>query len=876
MQLENIAGTDYDELISVSTNSVVRREYDKRSRRTMAAAPMAEGAFLDQLQGKVAGVDIVGYSSGKKKNLTGSVTEVKDSELEKPEEEKTSSNTSGVNTRKDFRETAFFFPQLQADTEGNYNFCFTMPEALTTWKWQLLAHSTNLSMGSLQKNIITQKELMVQPNMPRFLREGDRMEVTTKVVNLTDKEMTGQAELQLIDATTNQPIDGWFNNFFPNQYFTVAPGSSELVKFPVEVPFLFDKVLTYKIIARSGNFTDGEEATLPVLSNRQLVTESVPFYVNGNGTKKYAFKKLLESGNSETLSNRALTIEFTSNPAWYAVQALTYLADYPYECAEQSFNRLYGNLLAASIVDRLPKIKSILEKWATKDTSALLSNLQKNQELKQVLLEETPWVLAAKSEAEQKRNIAQLFNLVKLAENRKKITAQLVEMQTPNGGFSWFKGGPDDRYITQYIVTGIGHLKQLGALPKDLPQLLQIVDKALPYLDARIKEDYDKRDKKTSPVNTLNYYAVQYHYMRSFFTDKGIPGTYLPAANHYRKEIMQNWIKGNRMAKGMIALALFRTGDKITAESILKSLEQTAIINDELGMYWKDNTSRYYWQDAPIETQALLIEAFSLIRGNDKITGALKAWLLRNKQTNHWSSTKSTADACYALLLQGDNWLDTEPVVSVELGTITTIRPDKTEAGTGYYQKQIPGTGVFPEMGNITVNVQQAQGSKSVLPVWGAVYWQYFENLDKITAATGPLKIKKHVMVTRATKSGAVLEPVIEGSPLQVGDKITVRLELTSDRSMEYVHLKDMRASALEPVNVLSGYKWQGGLGYYESTRDASTNFFISYLPKGTFVMEYALFVSHAGVFSNGISTVQCMYAPEFTSHSAGIKLTVE
>jgi uncharacterized protein YfaS (alpha-2-macroglobulin family) len=779
-------------------------------------------------------------------------------------------------TRKDFRETAFFFPQLNADDSGNYRFSFNMPEALTTWKWQLLAHSKDLSFGSLNKTVITRKDLMVQPNMPRFLREGDRMELSTKIVNLSDKELTGQAELQLIDASTNQPVDGWFRNFFPNQYFTVAPGGTELVKFPMEVPYQFDKPLTWRIIARSGNFSDGEEASLPVLSNRQLVTETLPFFINGSGTKKYSFDKLISSGKSETLSNRSLTVEFSSNPAWYAVQALSYLSEYPYECAEQSFNRLYANLLAANIINRIPKIKSVLEKWNAADTSALLSNLQKNQSLKQVLLEETPWVLQAKSEEEQKRQIAQLFNLVQLSANRTKLAAGLLEMQTENGGFSWFKGGPDDRFITQYIVTGIGHLKQLGAIPNDLTALTSIVEKALPYLDARIKEDYNKRDKKITSPASLNYYAVQYLYMRSLFLEKALPGTILPAATFYRKDIQQNWIKGNRMAKAMIALTLFRSGDKFTAQNIIKSLEQSAINNEEMGMYWKDKSAGFYWQDAPVETQALLIEAFSLIKGNPRTTGALKAWLLRNKETNHWTSTKATADACYSLLLNGENWLEAEPVVSVQLGTVTTVRADKVEAGTGFYQKQIPGTAVFPEMGNVTLKVEQPVSAKKELPVWGAVYWQYFEDLDKITTSASPLKIQKQVMIEQMTKTGPVLEPVTEGTQLKIGDKLKVRLELSSDRSMEYVHLKDMRASTLEPVNVISGYKWQGGLGYYETTRDASTSFFISYLPKGTYVIEYALFVSHAGVFSNGISSVQCMYAPAFSSHSEGIKLQVE
>lgn len=851
----------YDELISFNTNT---ENYILRGAMSLAKP---EG-LVYALQGRVAGiaVDYDQSDSARKKSLNEVELEVK--------KEPITNQSPNITPRQDFRETAFFFPQLQADTAGNYRFSFTMPEAVTSWKWQLLAHDRNLAMGYQQRTIVTQKDLMVQPNMPRFLREGDHLELTTKIVNLSDSEMTGQAELQLIDATTNQPVDGWFSNFFPNQYFTVAAHSSELVKFPVEVPYLFDKALTWRIIARSKQISDGEQATIPVLTNRQLVTEALPFYLQGNGKKEIAFTHLLESGGSETLSNRSLTVEFTANPAWYAVQALPYLNDYPYDCAEQAFNRLYANLLAGTIVQKIPKIKTILEQWQQQDTSALLSNLQKNSELKQVLLEETPWVLQAKSETEQKKQVAQLFNLVQLAANSERIANQLLDLQTPNGGFSWFKEGPDDRYITQYIVSGIGHLQQLSAIPDELSQLSKIVDKALPYLDARVKEDYDRRDKQQGVSAVLNYYAVQYAYMRSFFPTRKIAPALQPAMAYYLKNIKSNWLKGNRMAKAMIALALYRNGDKAAAAGILKSLEQSAIRSAELGMYWKDNRGGYYWQDAPIETQALLIEAFQTIKSNAGITAALKTWLIRNKQTNHWGTTKATADACYALLLQGGNWLEANPKVSITLGSTVKLSPDKTEAGTGYYQKKIPGTGVLPEMGRITVQVQSA--APAAAPVWGAVYWQYFENLDQIRQQPSPLSVHKQVMVERSGANGPVLEPVAEGQPLAVGDKIVMRLEISADRPMEYVHLKDTRASNLEPLNVLSGYRWQGSLGYYESTRDASSNFFIGYLPKGTHILEYACRVTHTGVFINGISTLQCMYAPEFTSHSGSMKITVE
>lgn len=868
LKTKEVKPIGYDHLLSLYLPGNISRTVQGRVMLRAGAAPappqaeMSKASAMDE-------VVVVGYGATRKKELTGSVqtTDTKGNEIHQPQ---------SVSTRTDFRETAFFFPQLTADASGNYQFNFTMPEALTSWKWQLLAHTKDLSFGYLAKNIVTQKELMVQPNMPRFLREGDRMEISAKIVNLSDKEMTGQAELQLIDPVTNEPVDGWFRNFFPNQYFTVAAGGSEAVKFPVEVPYLYGKALTWKVIARSGEKTDGESASLPVLSNRELVTETLPFFLNGSSTKHLTFKKLLESAGSETLSNRSLTVEFSSNPAWYAVQALPYLNDYPYECAEQTFNRLYANLLAGNIVSKLPRIKAVLEKWAVSDTAALISNLQKNAELKQVLLEETPWVMAAQTETEQKKKIASLFNLVQLAANTEKIATQLAEMQTSNGGFSWFKGGPDDRYITQYILTGIGRLKQLGALPESLQQLPEILRKALPYLDARIREDYDKRDKKNENAITLNDYAAQYLYMRSYFTEIGIEGPTVTAANYYRKQTQANWIKGSRQLRGMIAITLQRTGDKITAAKILKSLDETAVRNEELGMYWKETTAAYYWRDAPIETHAVMIEAFQSISADEKSVAALKTWLLKNKQTSHWSSSKATADACYALLLQGSNWLEAEPKVSVQLGKVTTVTATQAEAGTGYYQKMIPGTAVFPEMGEITVKAEHPLNSNNIAPVWGAVYWQYFEEMDKISAAASPLTVKKMVMVERLNDKGAVLEPYTDGMSLKVGDKLKIRLSISSDRAMEYIHVKDLRASNLEPLEAISGYKWQGGLGYYQSPRDASMNFFISYLPKGDYVLEYGLFVNQAGQFSNGIAKAQSMYAPEFSSHSAAVSLRVE
>jgi len=797
------------------------------------------------------------------------------SELEK---EQTQKPIDQIQIRKNFNETAFFFPDLRTNENGDIEFSFTIPEALTRWKFQALAHTKDLVFGYSSKEIVTQKQLMVQPNPPRFLREGDKMEFSTKIVNLTDKELTGQAELQLFDAANNESVNGWFNNMYPNQYFTVSAGQSEAVTFPLQVPYLFDKALVWRVVARAGNISDGEEAAMPVLTNRMLVTETMPLNVRGTETKNFKFEKLLRSDSSETLAHQSLTIEYTSNPAWYAVQALPYLMEFPYECAEQTWNRYYANALASKIANSSPRIKQIFESWKTLDTSALLSNLQKNQELKAVLLEETPWVLQAKTEEQQKKNIALLFDMIRMSNELNSSYEKLKQMQSENGGFVWFKGGPDNPYITQYIITGIGHLKKMGV---DIKKLEPVLTLAMPYLDAQIKKEYDKLKKNKTDLTKYSpgHYEIQYLYMRSSFAEQKIPAASQTAYNYFRNRAKQTWTKQSKYMQGMIALGLFRTADTKTPAAILRSLKETSITHEELGMYWKENSGGWFWHQAPIETQALLIEAFNEIGKDTKTVDDLKTWLLKNKQTRNWRTTKATAEACYALLLQGTDLLANETVIEIKLGNTTLKSTDnKQQAGTGYFKEIIDGRSVNSAMGNVSVSLtpNPSPNGEGNSASWGAVYWQYFEDLDKITTASTPLKLDKKLFVETNTDRGPILMPINEGDAVKVGDKIKVRIELRVDRDMEYVHMKDMRASCMEPVNVLSGYKWQGGLGYYETTKDASTNFFFDYLRKGAYVFEYTLFVTHTGNFSNGVTSIQCMYAPEFSSHSEGIRINVE
>ncbi len=783
-------------------------------------------------------------------------------------------NPSNVQPRTNLNETAFFFPDLYTDSTGNIEFSFTSPEALTEWKWLLLTHTKDLKFGIGEKSIITQKELMVQPNLPRFLREGDNINLSAKITNLSSADIQGNASIQLINSENGKILNDIFNISNNQIAFSVKAGQSVPVQFTLAIPKDFYLPVAIRILAESKNLSDGEENILPVLTNRSLITASLPLSIKGNTTKTFTFDKLVNSSSSNTLQHHQITVEFTGNPSWYAVQALPYLSEGNKENAEQIFNRYYANAIAYHIVNSSTVFKTIIEQWKTADTSALLSELEKNEELKSLLLQETPWVLQAKTASQQKRNLALLFDINNMSTHLSTALLQLQQMQAPSGGFSWSPGGRENRYMTQYILSGIGHLKKLGALP-DNEKLNLLIKAGLHFLDQEIKRDYEllKANNKKLPAGNISHIPIHYLYMRSFFTDVNIPGNTIAAYNYYRTQAKEAWIKHNSFSRAMIALSLFRTGDVVNAKKIMSALKETIITNPELGSYWKDINNGYYWHEAPIESQAVMTEAFSEIMKDNNVVNDIRVWLLRNKQTNNWKTTKSTADACYALLLQGTKWTDKNPTVDIQLGKNNISSKElHAEAGTGYFKTQFNSELIHADMGKIKVTV--ADNDKSAI-AWGSIYWQYFEDMDKTSSgSSSPLKINKQLFVQTPTDRGLVLQPLINNT-LHVGDKVIVRIEIRIDRDLEYVHMKDMRSSCMEPINVLSQYKWQDGLGYYETTKDAATHFYFDYLRKGTYVFEYPVFVSQTGTFSNGIASIQCLYAPEFTGHSDGQQISV-
>jgi uncharacterized protein YfaS (alpha-2-macroglobulin family) len=573
-------------------------------------------------------------------------------------------------------------------------------------------------------------------------------------------------------------------------------------------------------------------------------------------------------------------LEYTANPAWFAVQALPYLMEYPYECSEQTFSRLYANSLAAHIANSDPKIKRVFELWkTTPESNALLSNLEKNQELKALLIEETPWLMNGKDETERKHRLGILFDLNKMAYEKNSALQKLQESQQYNGGWSWFKGMPESWYITQHIVSGFGHLTNLGVYDiKNDANTRNMVEKAVRFIDSELERDYYslKRNcnKNCLEEDNLSYIHIQYLYARSFFiNDIPLTSSVKEAADYYKKQAGKYWQDKSFYMQGMIALGLNRTENTDIPEKIVASLKEHALHSEENGMYWK-YSGGYYWYQAPIETQALLIEVFDEIANDQSSVEEMKVWLLKQKQTQDWKTTKATADAIYALLLKGTDMLGETDFPEIKIGNMIINASDseiKAEAGTGYFKKSWNGSEIAPEWGNISIT--KAKNTVS----WGAAYWQYFEQLDKITEfEETPLKINKKLFVERKKDGKTVIVPVENDGKLAVGDKVKVRIEIRSDRDIEYVHLKDMRASCFEPADYISGYRYKSGIGYYQAIKDASMNFFIDYLRKGTYVFDYDLIVSQKGDFSNGITTIQSMYAPEFTSHSEGIRVVVE
>lgn len=782
--------------------------------------------------------------------------------------------------RQNLKETVFFFPDLKTDADGNVKLTFRHNEALTRWRLMTMAHTKDLKIGYAERMVQTTKNLMVFPNAPRFLRDGDNLSFSAKVTNLTDSELTGTASIRLWDALTMKDITGEIVKSAVTVSFKADKGRSAGISWDLDIPEAKYQAITWNVSATAGNHTDAEENSLPVITNRILVTESIPFWVKGKADTTLVFTAFKDN-LSPTKKDFRLTLEYTAHPVWYAVQALPYIEQSGNAGTQTLVNRLFTNMLASRIANSYPRIKAVFDQWRQTDKEALISSLMKNEEFKNAILEETPWVRQALSESEQKRNIALLFDLNTLANQKHAIIAQLRERQLSNGGFPWFEGGRDNLYTTQNVLETIAQLNHLGALYLNDPALTDIISLGLKYMDERTAERYQQLMENirkyggNKDLDHLDEASIHYLYVRSFFKNYKTDPKATEAGKYYFGQAKKYWLQKNLYCQALIGLTLHRANDG-EVRNILRSLREKSFSHPERGMYWNAGNGMY-WYELPIERQATLIQLFSEAGGTKEEVDKMKLWLLMHKQTHQWKTSKATASVIYALLMQGEKegmtaWIQetAQPVIQIA-GKPLAQDNSGVQAGTGYFKNSWAGPNLDKNLSDVRIKNDNSSIG------WGGLYYQYLEVLDKVKGFEDtPLKINKKWYKVTTTNTGEKLTEIAPETVLKPGDKLKVRIEIRVDRNMEYIHMKDMRPSGVEPANVLSGYRYQGGLGYYESTRDLASHFYFDYLPKGTYVFEYPLTVVHKGNFTGGITTIQSMYAPEFSSHSQGARLSVK
>lgn len=762
--------------------------------------------------------------------------------------------------RTNFNETAFFYPQLRTDAQGNVKVTFTAPESLTRWNVKMLAHTQDLYFGQNEMEAITQKELMVQMNLPRFVRKSDKLVLIANVTNLSDEPLTPTVQLDV--ENVSQPPQGGI---------TIAPKQTQAYSW--EIPSLKEYDLAIvKIVAETEKFSDGEQKYLPVLPDKVLVTESQTMTLRAGQTRTFTFDNFIK--NLKNVDTENFMMEYAGNPTWFVVQALPSVAKMDGDNAIDYLTGYYANTLGSYIANSNPKLAETFDRWkkagGTRD--ALLSNLEKNQELKNMLLEETPWVMSAKDETEQKRQIALLFDLNQTRNQAQTYLDKLMKLQAPSGGFSWFEKMPENRYITQEILLNLARLNKMTVgTGRDLSND-NAIKRALEYLDLQIAKDFTelrKWNKDYHKQQTINNLQLFYLHVRSEYPQIPIHKSAEEAVKYYTAQSEKYWTSWTLYGKAMMATVAQRNGKTAIAEQILTSIRENAMKTDELGMYWNANKAGWWWHERPIATQTAIMEAFNEIRKSQADIDEMKIWLLKQKQTQRWDTPISTLDAIYALLNYGTDWLENKGDVVIKLGN-TTLKPSSVDAGTAYIKETIPAETLKSEMGRITVESKSTSGIS-----WGSAYWQYYQDVDKVQSQGKEMKISKKLFVERVTNQGKTMMP-IEQTTLKKGDKVITRLVVTTDRDLEFVALKDLRASCFEPVTQISGTYWKEGTVYYQTTKDASTQFFFNYLPKGTYVFEYELWVNNSGTYSSGMASIQCHYAPEFVSHTGGEVILVK
>ena len=851
------------------------------------------GSIEEALNGRVPGVMVRGYGVQKQAAMTGNImirgvssrskAEVKyvgsvaeDMELSadraeagKPDgaSEEETLPEAPADLRTNLAETAFFYPQLRTNEQGEVSFSFTMPESLTRWNFRGYSHTKGMLMGTLDGEATTSKEFMLTPNLPRFVRVGDKTSVAASISNMTGKPQAGTVSMILFDPMTEKVIST------QKQKFTVEAGKTIGVSFMFTVSDKYE-ILGCRMIADSGTFSDGEQQLLPVLSNKEHLVETLPMPVRGEETRTFSLDSLFNH-HSKTATDRKLTVEFTGNPAWYAIQALPSLSLPENNNAISWATAYYANTLASYIMNSQPRIKAVFDSWklqgGTKDT--FLSNLQKNQEVKNILLSESPWVLEAQTEEQQKERIATLFDLNNIRSNNIAALTRLQELQNSSGAWSWYKGMTGSRYVTTYIAELNARLAMMtGEQPSGTALALQ--KNAFTYLHQEALKEYReilKAQKDGVKFTGVSGSILQYLYLIALSGEQ-VPASNKAAYTYYLSKIGEMLPTASMDTKAIAAIILDKAGRKKEAQEFIASLKEHLTKTDEQGMFFAFNENPYTWGGMKMQAHVDVMEALELTGGNNDTVEEMKLWLLKQKQTQQWNSPVATADAVYALLMKGVNLLDNQGDVRIVIAkeVLETVSPSKTTVpGLGYIKRSFTQKNV--------VDARKIEVEKRNPGIaWGAVYAEYESPIKDVRQQGGELNVQKQLYVERMVNNAPQLQPITEKTALQVGDKVVSRLSIRADRPMDFVQLKDQRGACFEPIGSVSGYNWSNGIGYYVDIKDASTNFFFDHLGKGVYVLEHSYRISRAGTYETGLATMQCAYAPEYASHSASMTIIIK
>ena len=784
---------------------------------------------------------------------------------ESEDDKETSKEPAEPTLRENFNESAFFFPQLRTNADGSATFSFTMPDALTRWRLMLMAYTKDRKTGSKDYTFTSSKPVMIMADMPRYMYDNDELWFVANVINTGDEPVTPKAKLEIFDAGTMQPVNLIVSNAtIPME--TIQPGRSKEVRWKVKGQYDLS-LLAFRFTAYAGQFSDAEQHLLPVLSSEIFMTQTLPITVKAETEKTFDFEAIANPDSHER--DYSLTLNFSTNPVWYAVQALPYLANVSTNRAETAFYVFYANTLSSYIADHIPNLLNYIKKWQIETPDALLSQLEKDQDLKAIMLQETPWVLEAKSETEQRSRIATLFEVNTLRNQQTNALKLIAQKQKYNGGWPWMDGMPESPYISTYILSGFGKLQKMGAWSSlsqaDQNTAQSICDKAVRYLEYEVAETYRKMKRyskgKDWPIgsSTLNeLYAL------SFFKEQNSDKDFATAKKYYLGSLDKEWTSFNFNDRSKGALVLYRNGNEKTAKLMIQSFKECAQKNEQIGMYWP---KKYFSFESHIATHANIMAAFAEIDQNQEMIDELRVWLLTQKQTNKWENSASTADAIYALLMRGSNWFEEGKEVTLRFGN-TPISTEGGVAGTGFIQRRWNANEVTQEMRQLTVN------NPTNHLVWGGLFRQYFVPIDEVKSDESGFTIKRELFVETVTDKGKVLVPA-EKRTLKVGDKLTVKITFTSQQDMSFVFVKDLRAAGFEPIEQISRYEYNDRMSYYQSNTDTDMQFFIEHLPKGTHQLEYSMFVTKEGHLNNGYALIQCQYAPEFSAYSDGMRVKV-